>query len=240
MYIIYLINNMINNKKYIGLTSKTLEERWGQHCNEALNKQSNYTFHKAIRKYGKDNFEKIILEENLTKEEAKERERYWIKYYNSYSGNKLGYNDTYGGDLNDHLCGENSPVAKINNKQFYEIVDLLKNTDLSYTEIVLKLNLDIGEKEISEINCGKNWHQKDFIYPIRNGKSISKTGTKNHFAKLTEEKVLQIIEDLKNTKIMQKELAKKYNICYNTINLINRCKIWKHLHNYKENIRNGK
>ena len=54
-------------------------------------------FDNAIKKYGwKEGFEHIILETGLSAEEANERERYYIKYYNSLEPN--GYNLTAGGD----------------------------------------------------------------------------------------------------------------------------------------------
>ena len=53
-------------------------------------------FGKAIKKYGWDNFTHEIIETNIqTLEDAKEREIYWIDYFDSY---KNGYNSTIGGD----------------------------------------------------------------------------------------------------------------------------------------------
>lgn len=65
MGIIYRIINLINGKQYIGKTINTITERWNKHCYEAFtpqNKGYNFLIHKAIRKYGKDNF--IIEEKN--------------------------------------------------------------------------------------------------------------------------------------------------------------------------------
>lgn len=57
---------------------------------------------KAFNKYGIENFEYIIIEEcencNMS-----EREKYWIKHYDSYNS---GYNMTIGGEA---LFGENNP-----------------------------------------------------------------------------------------------------------------------------------
>jgi len=88
MYI-YLITNKINNKKYVGK------------CEERPDKSKYYfgsgnQIKLAIKKYGKKNFTKEILEENLTKENICEREIYWIKELNTHS--KIGYNLTDGGD----------------------------------------------------------------------------------------------------------------------------------------------
>ena len=59
----------------------------------------------------------------------------------------------------------------------------------------------------------------------------------NPWARLTEQKVIEIIEKLKNTKISIQKIAKDYKVHYNTISDINRCKTWAWLHNYKRNIR---
>lgn len=90
---IYKHQNKINGKCYIGQTCrKNVSERWnnGKGYNGTI-------FAKAIEKYGWDNFDHEIIEDNiLTQEEANEREQYWIEYYGSYGEN--GYNMTRGGD----------------------------------------------------------------------------------------------------------------------------------------------
>ena len=51
---IYLITNLINNKKYVGKTVQALQQRFNMHCVEGSNK--NCFLHNAIKKYGTDNF----------------------------------------------------------------------------------------------------------------------------------------------------------------------------------------
>ena len=55
--IIYGLENLLNHKIYIGQTHRTLEARFRQH------KCANTLIGRAIRKYGKENFVKVILEE---------------------------------------------------------------------------------------------------------------------------------------------------------------------------------
>ncbi len=57
--IIYKATNKINNKSYIGQTQHSLESRNSQHYRDY--KDSNTSFHKALRKYGKENFEWKII-----------------------------------------------------------------------------------------------------------------------------------------------------------------------------------
>lgn len=99
---IYKIENKINGKIYIG-QSINIKARLRSHICSAYNqnKKNDYdlVIHKAIRKYGADNFSYEIIEE-CPKEKLNEREEYWIVYYDSYYN---GYNSTKGGDNYDHL-----------------------------------------------------------------------------------------------------------------------------------------
>ena len=90
---IYIIRNKINNKVYIGQTTQTINVRFTNH-KMASRTGEDTKFYRAMRKYGEDNF----YPEQLEKVEVKDlndRERYWIKYYDSYYN---GYNSTLGGD----------------------------------------------------------------------------------------------------------------------------------------------
>lgn len=64
---IYKVTNKINNKAYIGQTTRTLEERKIEHLKKSKansnNKESKYDFHKALVEFGKENFIWEIIEE---------------------------------------------------------------------------------------------------------------------------------------------------------------------------------
>lgn len=93
---IYKATSATTNKVYIGQSSQTLQERINQHNSHAYGHQYNYHFHNAIRKYGAEDFSYEIIEDEIkTIEELNDRERYWIKYYDSYNN---GYNSTLGGE----------------------------------------------------------------------------------------------------------------------------------------------
>ena len=91
MYCIYLHQNQINGKCYVGQTKQELRKRW----QNGLGYKDCQYFARAIMKYGWSNFNHIILEENLSEDEVNEREQYWIAYYNCVAPN--GYNLTTGG-----------------------------------------------------------------------------------------------------------------------------------------------
>lgn len=94
MGFIYKITNKINDKVYIGQTSKTIKKRWQQHkCNSSKNYFGQVVLYQAINKYGIENFVIEPIEE-IDNSQLDEREKYWIKYYDSYNN---GYNATLGG-----------------------------------------------------------------------------------------------------------------------------------------------
>ena len=92
--VIYETINLINGKRYIGKDTHNDPEYLG----------SGRILTKAITKYGKENFKKIILEFCNSIEELNECEKHWIaitnaqksqKYYNVGEGGEGGDNFTY-------------------------------------------------------------------------------------------------------------------------------------------------
>lgn len=84
-----------SNKRYIGITSTSVNRRWG-HNGYGYRRNGHHKFFvNAIDKYGWDNFEHIIVLENRSESEAKYAEKYLIKWYRTHEG---CYNLTDGGD----------------------------------------------------------------------------------------------------------------------------------------------
>lgn len=92
-FAVYMHINNVNGKKYIGITCQKPEQRWRKGKG-----YKNGHFKNAIDKYGWDNFEHIILYENLTKEEASKKEYELIKKYDTTNPSK-GYNSCDGGGV---------------------------------------------------------------------------------------------------------------------------------------------
>lgn len=91
-YCVYMHKNKTNGKVYIGITSKNVNSRWRNGGG-----YENQYFGLAIRKYGWNNFEHIILDKNLNRVEATEKEIELISFYKS-NQKEYGYNITNGGD----------------------------------------------------------------------------------------------------------------------------------------------
>ena len=90
MYV-YKITNIINNKCYIGQTTKSILECWKRHVNNAVTNRLDTHLSRAIRKYGTNNFTIEEIDKATSQEELTKKEYYWIKKLNAC---KEGYNET--------------------------------------------------------------------------------------------------------------------------------------------------
>ena len=91
--IIYGWYNTKSGKWYIGQTIDE-EGRFKRHIYNSIKKKNNTHFHRAIRKYGLDNFVYCVLEENILRENLNLKEIEWIEEFDSFYN---GYNLTLGG-----------------------------------------------------------------------------------------------------------------------------------------------
>jgi len=104
--IVYKTTNLVNNKKYIGMDSHNNPKYLG----------SGTLMKKAIKKYGKENFKKEIIEYCISIKELEERETYWINFYKALK-DKSFYN------LEDNKKRASNPFA---NKTVEEMVDIVE------------------------------------------------------------------------------------------------------------------
>ena len=156
---IYKITNLINGKSYIG-QSITIEKRIDEHYNEAFDPKDdeyNSLLHKAIRKYGKEQFYDEVLEECL-KEDLNTKEKYYISHYNTcVIKGGIGYNLDEGGN--------SGHIWKLTEEDLKSIIDLLQNTDQRQKDIAYLFNISV--KMVSDINVGR-WRRQPYLkYPIR-------------------------------------------------------------------------
>ena len=187
---IYKITNKINGKSYIGQTIQNVKERFYQHCATKCSQAVlNMVIHKAITKYGKSNFTIEVIEE-VESTNLNDRERYWIKYYDSYNN---GYNSTEGGQdgiklfknldtesiVREYKSGKSlREIGRLFNVDKQTIKDLLvrNNINLRTTktyklsqkdreDIIKDLSLGLSRKEIIS-----KWHiSKSYLSQLING-----------------------------------------------------------------------
>jgi group I intron endonuclease len=93
---IYCLINDLNQKKYVGQTSKTFQQRFRKHCIALNNKRhTNKYLQKDWELYGSTHFFMVVLED-CPKEKLDEREIYWIQYLHANEP-EYGYNQCIGG-----------------------------------------------------------------------------------------------------------------------------------------------
>ena len=93
LYCVYMHRNKINDKKYIGITCRKPEHRWGKDGHS----YKGQVFKKAIEKYGWNNLDHVILFNELSAEDAYKKEQELIKLYKS-NQKEFGYNLSAGGE----------------------------------------------------------------------------------------------------------------------------------------------
>lgn len=94
---IYITINMINGKRYIG--QKMFREKWNGYLGSGI------YFKKAIRKYGRENFYRDIVDIAYSKEELDRLEKEWIDNCNAIENDGF-YNIAEGGEGGYLLSGK--------------------------------------------------------------------------------------------------------------------------------------
>lgn len=110
--LIYRYTCKLNGKSYIG-KSMTYRFEYRHFCHWHY-KDRKTKFGRAKLKYGKENFVLDILEKNIPKAHLSEREKFWIKKYNTLAA---GYNSTAGGEGgNTYAAKSEKELARIKEK----------------------------------------------------------------------------------------------------------------------------
>lgn len=148
---IYKIINQVNQKIYIGQTSKTIQERFKEHLIDSKKESlKNRPLYRAINKYGFDKFT-IELVEECDNNELSEREIFWINYYNSYHN---GYNATLGGEGKNIYNYEEIKEYLIQRKSVKEICEIIGCCPDVIYDVAKIFNIDL------KINCHRNFTEK--------------------------------------------------------------------------------
>jgi hypothetical protein len=134
--------------KYVGQTIRTLKQRKSSHLSSSK-KGSTYYLHRAIRKYGAENFKWEVIYNASSEEELNEKETFFIKEYNTNSQD--GYNLTEGGR---GIRGwKHSELTKEKIKQC-----AIKNNSAQYLKKFVQS--EEGRKKISLMQLGKTYEMK--------------------------------------------------------------------------------
>jgi hypothetical protein len=161
-YSVYIHINKLDGKKYVGITRCKPETRW----RKGEGYRDNSYFYAAIKKYGWDNFDHIVVEVD-TEEEMFELEKEYIKFYNTTDRN-IGYNISYGGEAG---CFKdvNSGSKEYYRKRYKENPELYKKRVMRHYYLnrdeIIKVRKERYNKNKDEINKNRRFKKKK-DYPI--------------------------------------------------------------------------
>jgi group I intron endonuclease len=208
--IIYKTTNLINGKIYVGQDSKNNQKYLG----------SGIVLNHAIKKYGKDNFKKEILEHCIDKNDMDEKEKYWISELNSRNRN-IGYNITKGGD---GCLGCKFPDRVFTKEHKDNISKNHADVSGEKNPMFGKTHTNLVKQKSRLRNLGKKASDN-----TKSKMSEQRKGEGNSKSKLTEQQVL-IIRDLYFIDgESQKILAIKFQVQDACIFKIVTYRTWKHI-----------
>ena len=84
MFSVYVICCTITKKCYVGITRRCVERRIKEHLRGVQ------IIDREIKRIGWDKFDWWTVEKNISADNISEREKFWIKFYDSIAPN--GYN----------------------------------------------------------------------------------------------------------------------------------------------------
>ena len=228
MYYIYKIENLINHKKYIGLTNNLIRRRNRHFTDLRCNRHDNSFLQKEVNIYGLENFSfEKIFEGDISSEEISLKEKYYIKYYDSYYN---GYNQNEGGNF-----GPSNGGSHLTKSDIFSICAALEFC--SKPGGVLSNIFNVSLTTISRIKKKENHcqiideyysfseSQRRDIYKIFSD-SVNFEEIKRHQTiiknkrKLNQEQVFMIYINEEYKILPKSTLCKMFNITSNTIYVI--------------------
>lgn len=240
--VIYLIDNKINNKKYVGQTTRSLNDRYNEYKNRA--KCCNPYILKAFDKYGFDNFEFTIIDTAQTIDELNYKEIRYIFEHNTTNRN-LGYNIEFGGK---NSIANSETIIKLSNiRKNVKQNDLwIKKRILKISKPVIKVDNDkkiileryeslanagrmnrdnLSMQSILRMCSGRNKQLTNIIWCYETdyiSNTIPKHIKKNIITinNFDAEEINKMVIDFNKNHISIRELSNKYSINYSTLNKI--------------------
>ena len=191
---VYKITNLVNGKIYIGITEKTVEERFKEHLRFARRGDKDYPLYRAIRKYGEENFSVEIVDDTAkTRDELRKLEVYYISLYGANVCGK-GYNQSPGGETNG---GEDNPRSKLTEKDVFNIREEYGKQNLFVRDVYKNYKDRISFSAFEKIWEGSAWktvHMDVYTdenkkYHREQGKRLS--GASNPFSKIDSQTLFE-------------------------------------------------
>lgn len=195
MYYIYKIENLVNHKKYIGLTNNIPRRRARHFTDLNCNRHDNSFLQKEFNIYGKENFSfEVVYSGDIDSKEIGIKEQEFIKFYDSY---RNGYNQNEGGNF-----GPSNGGSHLTQSDIFNILSALEFC--SRPGGVLSRMYDVSLTTISRIKKGENHVQYKREYeqlPLELRKEIY-----DNFCKSTQFDIAKINQTIiKNKRKLTKE-----------------------------------
>jgi group I intron endonuclease len=212
---IYITTNNINNKKYIG--QKKYIQGWEEYLGSGI------ALNNAIKKYGKENFSKKIIDESYTSEELNQKEIFWINFYDAVKS-KDYYNIAYGGDGGNTIAGYTETQLKIHSKKLSNSLKGVINQGGNNPNAKKVICLNTMEVFDTTVIAGKKYNIPDYsIQSACQEKSLVRTAGYHH---ITKEKMLWEYYDENKTYTYKKFTRNDMNcktvvMCLNTNEVFN-------------------
>lgn len=163
-YILYKVINKLNNKVYIGQSKFTLEKRMKMHYSKT-NNDSRIYFHRALNKYGFNNFVWEIIDEAESRDGANKKEKALITYYKS-NIKGYGYNLTIGGDGSSGYLHTEEAKKKMkqSSKKRWSISKEKEKTSIATTKAMQNISESqwVEMKEKMSTSNKKRWADPEY------------------------------------------------------------------------------
>ena len=229
---IYAIH--INGKPYVGKDSRIfLTNRFTGHLAYLRNgNHNNKEMQEDFNKYGIESitYTMLCFDRNYTEDQLRDLEQHYVEKLDSF---KNGYNQTKGGvgmwgykyseeDLrkkSERFTGEDNPSSKLTNKEFYEIVDLLKK---GYTNDEIADLYGLHSRYVSLIR-----HKKRFKNFWKKIDYIPKQSTKGKENRMISYDTYKVMMELFKDGATNKYVTETYNLASGTASRIRHGKIYK-------------
>ena len=220
MYYIYKIENLVNHKKYIGLTNNIARRRSRHFTDLRCNRHDNSFLQKEFNIFGEENFSfNIEFQGQVTPQQIGQLEQKYIKKYDSY---KNGYNQNEGGNFGPSNGGSHLIKSDIFNicsaLQFCSRPGgvLSKMYDVSLTTISRIKRKENHIEDIEEYQK-LSLEERQAIYKIfceSSSFDVIKKQTTIIQSKrqLTKEQVFMILYNFENKILTRKKMAEKVGI----------------------------
>lgn len=199
---VYITTNLINGKKYIG--QKKYDSKYKNYLGSGVYLKN------AVKTYGKDNFERDIIERCKSPDELNEREIFWILHFDAVN-NDMFYNLNYGGNQ----CVFGAPMSDEQRKKISEsLLEYFKNN--SMTEETKKKMSDsqkgkiITEETRRKIGAKKKGQtHTEETKAILSQKSLGRRHTDEAKEKIKNSGIGRIMPEEAKKKIGESNLGKK-------------------------------